>query len=120
MELPLYVSKVAQTIADIHGNTQDFKAGEPVFIPRPLVDIALTAGIERYTGATVTKTEPVPDPAATVDEVVAAIRKLMEAGDTKAFGTTGEPKLAALKKATAKDVDDATRDAAWELVKAEG
>mgnify|MGYP003515698790 CR=1 FL=1 len=116
MDLPLYVSPIAQTIADRHGNTQEFKAGEPAFIGRPLLDIARAAGIEPYTGA---QPQAPKDAFLTVEEVAAGIRTIMEAGDKKAFSTTGEPKLAALRKVLGVQVTDAERDAAWELIKSE-
>jgi hypothetical protein len=55
----------------------------------------------------------------TVEAVVAAIRELMAEGDEKAFGVTGEPKLAPLRAKAGKAVTDELRDAAWVIVKAE-
>lgn len=115
MDLPLYVSPIAQTIADRHGNTQEFKAGEPVFIPRPLVEIAFAAGVTRYEG----EAPATPVDVLTTEEVAAGIRKLMEEGNPKAFSVSGEPKLTALRKVLDRQISDEQRDAAWELVKAE-
>lgn len=88
----------------------------PTEVPESLVDLAVARGARHVEGAAAAKAPAVE---ATVDEAVAAIRALMEAGDTKAFGSTGEPKLLALKAKIGKPVTDAVRDEAWAIVKAE-
>lgn len=109
-----YVSPVTQMVAQ-DGVAVRMVADVASQLPAVLVPYALTRGVTAV-GGKPTKTSDSAD--VTVDEVVAAIRALMESGDTKAFGTTGEPKLAALKGQVGKAVTDALRDEAWAIVKA--
>jgi hypothetical protein len=110
-----FVSSVTQMIA-ANGISVRLAAGVPTHVPQALRALAMAKGVEPLGD------EPAPAPVdsgASVEEVVAAIRALMEAGETGAFGTTGEPKLNALKKKVGKNVTDAVRDAAWAQVKTE-
>lgn len=113
--MTLYVSPITQMIA-LNGVAVRMVAEEARTLPEHLVPAALTRGVKAV-GAEAPA--PAPSAEATVEEVVAAIRALMEEGNTKAFGTTGEPKLPALKSKVGKPVTDAVRDEAWAIVKAE-
>ena len=115
--MQLFLSPITQMIV-ANGKSVRMTAGVAAPIPEALVNVALTKGVKPVEGEAVA-VAPKPDLGASVDEVVAAIRALMEAGDTGAFGATGEPKLNALKKKVGKNVTDATRDAAWAQVKGE-
>lgn len=111
-----FVSRITQMIA-ANGISVRLAAGVPTHVPQALAALAVAKGAEPF------GEEPAPvapaDNGASVEEVVAAIRALMEAGESGAFGTTGEPKLNALKKKVGKNVTDAVRDAAWAQVKNE-
>lgn len=111
----MYVSPVTQMIA-LGGISVRMLAGVPRNLPESLVAAAMLKGVEPLDGAPAAQAEP----ELTAEQVAAAIRELMEAGDAKAFGATGEPKLAALRAKLGKGVTDALRDAAWATVQAEG
>lgn len=110
----MYVSPVTQMIS-LNGRSVRMVAGVERSLPDVLVPVALLRGVLPAGGV-----EPsAPAAELTVDAVAAAIRALMESGDAKAFGTTGEPKLAAISKQLGAKVTDALRDEAWAIVKAE-
>ena len=111
----MYVSPVTQMIS-LDGMSARMVAGVARQLPERLVPVALLRGVTPADGKPVA--EAASD-APTVEEVAAAIRALMESGDAKAFGTTGEPKLAAINKQLGTKVTDALRDEAWAIVKAE-
>lgn len=118
----MYVSPVTQMIS-LDGLSVRMAAGVARPLHPKLVAIALTRGVVAEGDAPAPK---VPEPQAedpvtelTVEVVAQAIRELMADGDKKAFGTTGEPKLAPLRAKAGKDVTDALRDAAWAIVQAE-
>ncbi len=111
----MYVSPVTQMIA-LDGRSVRMVAGVERSLPDVLVPVALLRGVVHAGGAEL-KTSESTEP--TVEGVAAAIRALMESGDAKAFGTTGEPKLAAISKQLGAKVTDALRDEAWAIVKAE-
>ena len=111
-----YVSPITQMIA-WDGVAVRMAAEVPRGLPERLVPVALTKGVVEY-GAAGSAASAAPLEA-TVEEVIAAIRALMEEGNAKSFGTTGEPKLPALKAKVGKPVTDAVRDEAWAAVKAE-
>lgn len=112
----MYVSPITQMISH-NGISVRMVAGVARPLHEALIPRALTLGVVAEGD------EPAPvvnEPAElTVEVVAAAIRELMAAGDKKAFGTTGEPKLAPLRAKAGKDVTDALRDAAWAIVQAE-
>ena len=111
----LYVSPITQMIAH-EGFASRMQAGVSRELHPRLVPVALMKGVTVVGAApSVEKTEPT----LTVEQVVQAIRQLMQDGDEKAFAVTGEPKLQPLKKLLGAPVSDALRDAAWELVKKE-
>lgn len=113
----MYVSPVTQMIS-LNGRAVRMVAGVERPLPEALVPVALLQGVVRAGGAEVKTPEP-EDIAPSVEDVAAAIRALMESGDAKAFGVTGEPKLAALSKQLGTKVTDALRDEAWAQVKGE-
>ena len=110
----MYVSPVTQMIS-LNGMSARMVAGVARQLPECLVPVALLRGVTPVDGAEA----PAVDAGPTVADVAAAIRALMEAGDAKAFGATGEPKLAAISKQLGAKVTDALRDEAWAIVKAE-
>lgn len=110
----MYVSPTTQMIS-LNGRSARMVAGVARSLPEHLVPSALLRGVVPVDGGEA----PSAEPTLSVEDVVAAIRALMEAGDAKAFGTTGEPKLAALSKQVGEKVSDALRDAAWAVVQAE-
>lgn len=112
----MFVSPITQMIA-AGGVAVRMQAGVARPLPDALINLALAKGVVAADGALVSG--GVTDPGATLEDVVAAIRALMEAGDAKAFGATGEPKLNALKAKVGKPVTDALRDEAWAAVKTE-
>jgi hypothetical protein len=111
----MFISPVTQMIA-LNGVSARMVADVARPLPESLVPVALLRGVRSADGSAT----PPPETALSVEEVAAAIRTLMEAGDSKAFGATGEPKLAALSKQLGVKVSDELRDAAWVVVKAEG
>jgi len=113
----MYVSPVTQMIS-LNGRAVRMVAGVERQLPEALVPVALLQGVVHAGGAELKIPEP-EDIAPSVEDVVAAIRALMESGDAKAFGVTGEPKLAAIYKQLGTKVTDALRDEAWAIVKAE-
>lgn len=112
-----YISPISQMIVS-NGLSARMVAGVATPLPVALVDYALIKGVKPADAEVTTPPKPVAE-GATVEEVVAAIRELMEAGDADVFGKTGEPKLTPLKSKVGKPVTDAVRDAAWALVKGE-
>lgn len=113
----MYVSPVTQMIS-LNGRSVRMAAGVERSLPDVLVPVALLQGVVHAGGAEV-KTPESEDITPGVEGVAAAIRALMESGDAKAFGVTGEPKLAAISKQLGAKVTDALRDEAWAIVKAE-
>lgn len=110
-----YISDVDRVVTSPSGASALFQAGVARPLREALVPFAAAVGVRPVDGAPVeTDTAEL-----TAEQVAEAIRKLMASGDSKAFGTTGEPKLAALRKVCGPAVDDALRDAAWAIVKAE-
>ena len=115
----MYVSPVTQMIS-LNGRAVRMVAGVERPLPEALVPVALLQGVVHAGGAARAPGAPVPaEEALSVEDVAAAIRALMESGDAKAFGVTGEPKLAAITKQLGAKVTDALRDEAWAIVKAE-
>lgn len=112
-----FVSEVDVTVEDRHGNEQSFKAGVPEIAHPSIAHICESYGVHPCAAPDLTVLQ------ADADEfgarLQAAIRELMASGNEKAFGASGAPHLAALKKALGEPVTDAQRDAAWEAVKAE-
>lgn len=113
----LYVSD-KQVVVAKNGASALFQPGVPRALRESLIGPALSAGVRLF-GAEA-RPEPVADEHIPVSSVVEAIEELMAVGDPKAFGVTGEPKLAALRKKLGPTVTDALRDEAWAQVKAEG
>lgn len=112
-----FVSDVDITLEDLHGNSQDFKAGVPQIAHPSIAHVAPAYGVRPCLA---------PDPAVVSGEEVARaaaleaeMRALMATGDPKMFGASGAPHLSVLKKALGYAVTEAERDAAWEAVKAE-
>ena len=108
----MFISPVTQMVAH-EGLAVRMEADVPRELPEALIPVAVLQGVRPADGSAA----PIVD-VLSVEEVVVAIRELMEAGDPKAFGTTGEPKLAALSKQLGTKVSDALRDAAWDVVQA--
>lgn len=106
--MDLYVSDIEMVVA-ANGASALFKPGVPRPLRRALIGPALSRGA--YLAGE--QARPVADDALTVEQVIAAIRELMLEGDSKAFGVTGEPKLAPLRKKLGPRVTDDLRDAAW-------
>lgn len=114
----MFVSPITQMISH-NGLSVRMVAGVARPLHAALIPRALTLGV--------TAEGDVPAPVAdgpaegelTVELVADAIRALMAEGDEKAFGVTGEPKLAPLRAKAGKGVNDELRDAAWAIVKAE-
>lgn len=106
--MDLYVSDIEMVVA-ANGASALFKPGVPRPLRRALIGPALSRGA--YLAGE--QARPVADDALTVEQVIAAIRELMLEGDSKAFGVTGEPKLAPLRKKLGPGVTDDLRDAAW-------
>lgn len=114
-----YVSPKTQMITHF-GKQFRMVAGEPYTLPEGLIAPALAKGVREY-DAESSAEEPVDTEApAGIEDVIGAIKALMESGDPKAFSErTGEPSLVALRKQLGRQVTDAERDAAWASVKAE-
>lgn len=91
-----------------------FIANEPREIRECLVGPALAKGCRLFNAES---SAPVPKEL-TVEDVVAAIKSLMEAGDADAFTKGGEPRMDALSKLVP-EVTAEQREAAWLIVKAE-
>ena len=104
----MYVSDIEMVVA-ANGASALFKPGVPRPLRRALIGPALSRGA--YLAGE--QARPVAGDALTVEQVIAAIRELMLEGDSKAFGVTGEPKLAPLRKKLGPGVTDDLRDAAW-------
>jgi hypothetical protein len=112
-----FVSPITQLIA-FNGLAAQMVADVARPLPAPLIPVALAHGVTEVGAGSTENSAAAPGP--TVDEVVAAIRALMESGDSKAFGKSGEPGLVPLRKQVGAPVTDALRDEAWAIVKAEG
>lgn len=118
----MYVSPVTQMIS-LGGLSVRMAAGVARQIHPSLVATAMTRGVVLEGDAPIQEVAPAPvaEPVVelTAELVAQAIRELMAEGDSKAFGATGEPKLAPLRAKAGKGVTDALRDAAWAIVQAE-
>ena len=112
-----FVSEADVTVEDRHGNEQSFKAGVPEIAHPSIAHICESYGVHPCAAPDLTVLQA--DVSDLHERLQAAIRELMEAGNTKAFSAAGVPHLAALKKIVGEPVSDAQRDAAWEAVKAE-
>lgn len=106
--MDLYVSDIEMVVA-ANGASALFRPGVPRPLRRALIGPALSHGA--YLAGE--QPQPPTGDALTVEQVVDAIRELMLEGDSKAFGVTGEPKLAPLRKKLGPGVTDNLRDAAW-------
>ena len=106
--MDLYVSDIEMVVA-ANGASALFRPGVPRPLRRALIGPALSRGA--YLAGE--QPQPTAGDALTVDQVADAIRELMLEGDSKAFGVTGEPKLAPLRKKLGPGVTDDLRDAAW-------
>lgn len=111
-----FICDVDRVVTSPSGASALFKAGVARPLREVLIPFATSVGVRPVDG-TAPAGKQTAEP--TAEQVAGAIRQLMETGDAKAFGTTGEPKLAALRKVCGPTVDDALRDAAWAIVKAE-
>jgi hypothetical protein len=111
-----FVSETTVTIRDRHDNEQSFVAGVPQIAHPSIASIAASHGV--FPCAAPDPTAVVADEGVTGEQIQAAIRELMEAGDPKMFGVSGAPHLNAIKKVLGETITDAQRDAAWEAVKA--
>lgn len=103
-------------VSDRHGNTQEFKKGVVTIAHPSIAHIAEAYGVRRCLAPVEQAEEAVPNIQAAI---AGAIRRLMDAGDAKAFTADGQPKLAALRKELGITITDEQRDEAWELVKSE-
>lgn len=108
--MDLYVSDIEMVVA-ANGASALFQAGVPRPLRRALIGPALARGAYLL-GDDLDEPHDL-ETGLTVDQVVDAIRELMLDGDSKAFGVTGEPKLAPLRKKLGPGVTDDLRDAAW-------
>lgn len=115
MTAKFFLSPITQMIANEHGIAVRMEAGVPQELHPDLHGEALARGVAPADG----EIPPVVLPTeVTLEAVIEAIDQLLEAGDAKAFGANGEPKLPALRAIAGKGVTDELRDAAWEVVKA--
>ena len=111
-----FVSDKDVTLEDRHDNVQVFKAGVPTIAHPSIAQLAVSYGLKPCKAP-----EAVVEPEGpSLEQVVQAIRELMDKGDKKLFSSvTGEPKLAPLRKQVGHDITDAERDAAWAVVNSE-
>lgn len=130
-----YVSLTDQVVATITGHAFRFEAGVPRSIPNhnlvlkavreagcvdvnSITDEKLRASL-KLTGepGTATTVDQQIDNDATerVDQILAAIKTLVDRGDSADFASGGKPKTEAIASITGFEVKAAERDSAWKL-----
>lgn len=109
--MPMMISEFPIRIA-FNGADAVFEANVEQFIRPSLVDVAVEAGA-RITGEAPGKTSPKVEE--TPDfQIEAAIRHLMEEGDTSAFGADGKPRVRAIEKVMGENIRAEDRDRVWD------
>lgn len=118
------ISEKELRVTTLAGAAVVFQAGEPITVSSEIGLLAIQAGAKEYNVKYVEEVEAVVadfeeieevQEVANAEEVVVALRRLIEEADPNSFKNDGTPKAQTVSKLVGRTVRTEEREAAWEL-----